>query len=74
MSEESAEAGGVARRTVLRLGAVGGAGVALTAAHGLGVPFLAQSGLLSADGAFAATSIALGDLKLFTSRTSRRAR
>ena len=34
-------------------------------AAGLGKPFLAQSGLLSADGAFAATSIALGDLKLF---------
>jgi FtsP/CotA-like multicopper oxidase with cupredoxin domain len=47
------------------LGAAGGAGVALVAAQGLGKPFLAQKGLLSADGAFAATSQALGDLKLF---------
>jgi FtsP/CotA-like multicopper oxidase with cupredoxin domain len=46
---------------VLRLGAVGGVGVALTAAQGLGGPFLAQRGLLSADGAFGATSTALAD-------------
>jgi FtsP/CotA-like multicopper oxidase with cupredoxin domain len=46
---------------VLRLGAAGGAGAALIAAQGLGGPFLAQKGLLSADGAFAATSTALGD-------------
>jgi FtsP/CotA-like multicopper oxidase with cupredoxin domain len=60
MSEESTDAGGVARRTILRVGAIGGAGVALAAAKGLGGPILAQQGLLSADGAFAATSIALG--------------
>jgi FtsP/CotA-like multicopper oxidase with cupredoxin domain len=46
---------------VLRLGAVGGAGAALVAAQGFGGPFLAQKGLLGADGAFAATSAALGD-------------
>jgi len=59
--EESAEAGGVSRRMVLRLGAVGGVGAALVSAQGFGGPFLAQKGLLSADGAFAATSTALGD-------------
>ena len=64
MSEESADAGGVSRRMLLRLGAAGGAGAALVTAQGLGGPFLAQRGLLAADGAFAATSTALGD-KLF---------
>jgi FtsP/CotA-like multicopper oxidase with cupredoxin domain len=49
---------------ILRVGAVGGLGAALVSAQGLGGPFLAKSGLLSADGAFAATSRALGD-KLF---------
>ena len=43
------------------MGAVGGAGVALVAAKGVGAPFLAQQGMLGADGAFAATSVALGD-------------
>ena len=65
MSEEVADAGAVSRRMVLRLGAVGAAGVALTTANGLGGPFLAQRGLLSADGAFAATSIAIGDSGLY---------
>ena len=60
-SEESVEAGGVSRRMVLRLGAVGGAGAALVTAQGLGGPFLTQRGLLSGDGAFAATSTVLGD-------------
>jgi FtsP/CotA-like multicopper oxidase with cupredoxin domain len=63
VSEET-DAGGVSRRMVLRLGAAGGAGAALIAAQGLGGPFLSQRGLLGADGAFAATSAALGD-KLF---------
>ncbi len=61
MSEQSVDAGGVSRRTVLRVGAAGGVGVTLAAAQGLGGPFLAQKGLLSADGAFAATSTVLGD-------------
>ena len=39
-SEESSEAGGVSRRMVLRLGAVGGAGVALVTAQGWGGRFL----------------------------------
>jgi FtsP/CotA-like multicopper oxidase with cupredoxin domain len=51
----------VSRRTLLRWGAAGGAGVALAAAQGVGVPFLSKQGLLSADGAFAATGIALAD-------------
>jgi len=45
----------------LRLGAIGGAGVALVAAKGLGGPFLAEQGLLGADSAFAIASVALGD-------------
>jgi FtsP/CotA-like multicopper oxidase with cupredoxin domain len=61
ISEESTDAGGVSRRTVLRLGAAGGAGVALVTAQSVGGPFLAQKGLLSGDGAFAATSTVLGD-------------
>jgi len=61
MLEEFEAAGGVTRRTILRLGAIGGAGAALVTAQGIGVPFLSQKGLLSADGAFAATSTALGD-------------
>ena len=68
MPEESTDAGGVSRRTVLRLGAIGGAGAALVAAQGLGGPFLAQHGLLSADGAFGATSVALGDAALFSEK------
>ncbi len=52
---------GVSRRTLLRLGAVGGAGVALVGVQGVGRPFLAERGLLSVDGAFAATSMTLAD-------------
>ena len=55
----------VSRRTLLRAGAVGGLGVGVAAAQGLGAPFLAQKGLLSADGAFAATSTAIGDLLFY---------
>ena len=63
MGSESpvAESGAMSRRTLLRVGAVGGAGVALFGVQGVGGPFLAQRGLLSPDGAFAATSMALGD-------------
>ena len=51
----------MSRRTLLRLGAVGGAGVALVGVQGVGRPFLAERGLLSVDGAFAATSMTLAD-------------
>jgi len=63
VSEDSvvAAAGAVSRRTLLRWGAAGGAGVALVAAQGVGGPLLSKQGLLSADGAFGATSIALAD-------------
>ena len=56
--DESADKSGVSRRTILTVGAIGGAGVALATAKGLGVPFLSGS---SPDGAFAAASVALGD-------------
>ena len=59
MSEESANTNGLRRRTLLRLGAAGGAGAALAAAQTWASPLLAQRGLLSPDGAFAATSTAL---------------
>ncbi len=52
---------GVPRRTMLRLGAAGGIGLAVAGIQGLGVPFLTQRGLLSADGAFAAASTLLAD-------------
>ncbi|MFE4543893.1 multicopper oxidase family protein [Arthrobacter sp. NPDC056727] len=61
MSEEPSNSSGLARRTLLRLGAAGGAGAALAAAQTWAAPLLAQRGLLSADGAFAATSTALSD-------------
>ena len=60
-SEPTVVRDGVSRRTLLRLGAVGGAGVALVGVQGVGRPFLAERGLLSADGAFAATSMTLAD-------------
>ena len=53
---------GVSRRTLLKLGAVGLAGAAVGAGRAVGAPYLAQKGLLSPDGAFAATSLALTDL------------
>src|SRR3954470_20159565 len=55
-----------ARRTILRVGAVGATGAAAIAAKDLWVPNLAHRGMLSADGAFAATSTALGDTVFFT--------
>jgi FtsP/CotA-like multicopper oxidase with cupredoxin domain len=66
MSEKPTHAGGVSRRTLLRLGAAGGAGAAFVAAGGWGAPALARKGLLSADGAFAASSTKLGDLLFYT--------
>jgi FtsP/CotA-like multicopper oxidase with cupredoxin domain len=65
-NETSAEAGGVARRTVLRVGAVGTVGVGLATAQGLAVPALQQKGLWSADGVFSASAATIGDLLLYT--------
>ncbi|WP_240987162.1 multicopper oxidase domain-containing protein [Arthrobacter sp. Soil736] len=65
MREESAGTNHVSRRALLRLGAAGGAGAALVAAQGWAGPLLAQKGLLSPDGAFAASSTALGDLLFY---------
>src|SRR4051812_2611519 len=62
---EASEPGGMQRRTLLRLGAAGGLGAALVAARGFGGPVLAQQGLLSPDGAFAASSTTLGDLLFY---------
>ncbi len=60
MSEETTQNEGMSRRTMLRLGAAGGLGVALTGAT-IGAPYLANKGLLSPDGAFGATGTALAD-------------
>ncbi|PNH82217.1 multicopper oxidase family protein [Arthrobacter sp. AFG20] len=70
MSEETATTNevptnNVSRRNLLRLGAAGGAGAALVAAQGWAGPLLAQKGLLSPNGAFAASSTALGDLLFY---------
>ena len=61
MSEESANTSALPRPTLLRLGAAGGDAAALAAAQTWAAPLLAQRGLLSPDGAFAATSTALSD-------------
>ena len=53
------------RRSLLRLGALGVTGGALLTAKSLWAPGLAERGLLSPDGAFAATSAALGDLAFY---------
>ena len=52
---------GFSRRLFLQAGAVGAAGAAATAAGVFGKPYLMKKGLWSPDGAFAATSTALGD-------------
>ncbi len=66
MSEhESTQDPGPTRRTLLRVGAVGATGVALSAAGGIGGPYLARNGLLSPDGAFGAASMGLGDLLFY---------
>jgi FtsP/CotA-like multicopper oxidase with cupredoxin domain len=61
MSEKAHPDGLVSRRVALRLGAAGVTGVALGAAGGLGAPYLARRGLLSADGTLAAAGTALAD-------------
>ena len=52
---------GFSRRLFLQAGAIGTGAAAVVAAGTFGKPYLAKKGLLSADGAFAATSTALGD-------------
>ena len=47
---------------MLRIGALGAAGVAITAGKVLGEPYLAEKGLLTTDGVFAAAATALTDL------------
>ena len=60
--EEAALSASVSRRTVLRLGAIGAAGVAIGAGRLLAEPALAQQGLLSGNGALAAAATAVADL------------
>ncbi|MFD1947975.1 multicopper oxidase family protein [Nocardioides aestuarii] len=50
-----------ARRTLLRLGAVGAAGAGITTAGAFVGPSLARRGLLNPDGVFSAAGTALGD-------------
>jgi FtsP/CotA-like multicopper oxidase with cupredoxin domain len=61
-SAQSAIGAKVSRRTALRVGAAGTAAAVLTAAGAWGEPYLAQKGLLSPDGVFAAASGGLSDL------------
>jgi FtsP/CotA-like multicopper oxidase with cupredoxin domain len=56
----------LARRTFLRIAAVGVTGAAAVAARDAWGPSLARRGLLSPNGAFAATSTALGDTVFYT--------
>src|SRR3954449_8463437 len=65
-SHEGEEERGVSRREILRWGAITGLGAGVAAVQGVGVPMLHQKGLLSPDGAFGATSTALGDLLFYT--------
>jgi FtsP/CotA-like multicopper oxidase with cupredoxin domain len=51
----------VPRRTILRWSAAGALGAGLGTAQGLAPPFLAERGLLSADGVFAATGTGLSN-------------
>jgi FtsP/CotA-like multicopper oxidase with cupredoxin domain len=60
--EQAALHSGVSRRTLIRIGAVGAAGVAFTAGRVVAEPYLAQQGVLSSDGVFAAAATALADL------------
>ena len=59
-------ASGVSRRSVLRVSAVSATGAALVTGGAVGGPYLAHRGLLSPDGAIAATGTAIGDVLLYT--------
>lgn len=61
MTTDSNVPRGLTRRTALRAGAVGAAGVAAGAFGGLAGPSLARRGLLSADGVLTATGTAVAD-------------
>ncbi|GAA1896651.1 multicopper oxidase family protein [Lapillicoccus jejuensis] len=63
--QEDRGGGGVARRTLLRVGAAAGLVTAAGVGRTLVVPGLEQQGLLSADGTFEAASIAVGDAALY---------
>ena len=64
-TDDSATSTGLARRTLLRVGAAGAAVAAVGGARTLAVPYLGQRGLLSPDGAFAATSTLVGDVLFY---------
>ena len=59
MTHETTAKSATTRRTILRLGALGGAGLAFGAVQGVVKPSLKSQAWLSPDGAFAATSDAL---------------
>ncbi|MFL6027305.1 MAG: hypothetical protein ACJ72K_10225, partial [Friedmanniella sp.] len=54
--------GGMSRRSVLRLGALGVAGAALVGTRAAAEPYLASRGLMTPDGVFAAAATAITDL------------
>src|SRR6478752_3935778 len=64
-SEEAAlqsHRGGISRRTMLKVGAVGAAGAAMVAGKAFVEPALAQKGLLSSNGVFAAAATEVANL------------
>src|ERR687885_164616 len=61
MSQHAVDNGQVSRRNVLRIGAAAGAAFGLGAGKLFVEPSLANRGLLSSNGVFGATSIALAD-------------
>jgi FtsP/CotA-like multicopper oxidase with cupredoxin domain len=66
MGDEAEKRSAVSRRAVLQAGAVGVGGAAIVSARAVAGPYLAQKGLASPDGAFGATSTALGDVLFYT--------
>jgi FtsP/CotA-like multicopper oxidase with cupredoxin domain len=62
MAEQFSNSGGVARRSILRIGAVGAAGLAFGAVQGVVRPSLGSQGLLSVDGPFAAAADVLANV------------
>jgi hypothetical protein len=62
IDEASRPQSGLSRRSVLRLGALGAAGVAFAGGRALAEPYLAPRGLMSTEGVFAAAATAITDL------------